>query len=52
MSWKAVDWSPSRHLDLNSKDFRTSLSAGARIALYAYSDFIRCVATPSLERAP
>ena len=50
MSWNAVDWSPSCRSDSNSNDFRTSLSAGARMALYAYSDFVRCVATPSLER--
>ena len=52
MSWNAIDWSPSRRSDLNSNNFRTSLSAGAHIALYAYFNFFRCVATPSLERVP
>ena len=41
-----------RHSDSNSNDFRTSLSAGTHIALYVYFNFFRCVATPSLERAP
>ena len=45
-SRNAVDWSLSGRSNSDSCNFRISLSEGARIASYAYFNFLRRVATP------